>query len=158
MSEGTPLQRIPRSVIPRKLAHSGLCFQGLIRASDLPRLTASVVSVGEVLADVEFAINDEGKMVVIGWAKAELVLECQRCMAPMAPTVLEAEIHVAIVRDEDEAKQLLKSLDPWVVPEDEADLYALIEDELLLTIPVVAYHDEACIDQSLLSAGEDIEG
>ena len=54
---------------------------------------------------------------------------------------------------EERAKQLPKSMDPVILGEGQADLYTIIEDELLLNLPMVSYHKEDCIEQT--SFGED---
>ena len=46
-----------------------------------------------------------------------------------------------------------RSNDPWIVGDGAVDLYAQIEDELILALPIVAYHDYACVD--LLRYGAD---
>ena len=45
-------------------------------------------------------------------------------------------------------------LDPWIVGEGAADFYDMIEEEMLLNLPAVAYHQEPCIDSKLFVSGE----
>jgi len=152
MSEGAPSQRLPRWLSPRKLAYSNAAITGWIDKSDLQRLSDAVDSIGDVQISLEFSQNDDGKLVVSGAIEALLAYQCQRCLQIMPARSESVRLSVGIVRDEEEAKQLPRSLEPWIVLEDEADVYQLIEDELLLTMPVVAYHDFECIDASLLSS------
>jgi uncharacterized protein len=42
------------------------------------------------------------------------------------------------------------------VEEGQVDLYAMVEDELLLSLPAVAYHQEACVGPALFSSGEPV--
>lgn len=58
------------------------------------------------------------------------------------PLQLECDTILGIVWTEEEACALPKELDPWIVTEDEGDIAQLIEDELLLALPFVIYHDE----------------
>ncbi len=157
MSEGSPSQRLPRQLNPRKFAYAGVEIEGSIDSATMTRLAEAVDSIGDLSARLVFSIREDGKMTVTGTAKAGLVYQCQRCLQPMDEATVELDLLVALVRNEDEAKALPGTLEPWVVEEDEADVYALIEDELLLSLPVVSYHDEACVETSLMSSGDELE-
>ena len=65
------------------------------------------------------------------------------------PLSLEIENRLAVVGDDDMAKQLPAGLDPWVVEGEQADLWSLVEDELILEIPIVSYHDTDTCKQLL---------
>lgn len=157
MSEGSPSQRLPKTLNPRKFAYSGLTLQGQIDSSALPRLTGAVDSIGDTSASLVFSISEDGKMVLEGKLHSLLAHQCQRCLESMDPEEVDIDFKVAIVRNEDEAKSLPKSIDPWVVEEDEADIHELIEDEFLLSLPVVAYHDYDCVEASMMQSGEAAE-
>ncbi len=157
MSEGSPSQRLPRQLNPRKFAYAGVEIEGSIDSATMTRLAEAVDSIGDLSARLVFLMREDGKMVVTGTAKAGLAYQCQRCLQSMNETTVELDLLVALVRNEDEAKALPGTLEPWVVEEDEADVYALIEDELLLSLPVVSYHEEACVEASLMSSGDDLE-
>lgn len=75
--------------------------------------------------------------------QAQVVLRCQRCLELM-PTVLCFDRRYLFVRDEEQAARLDEDLeDDVLVLERELDLHALVEDELLLAMPLVPMHD-AC--------------
>ncbi len=154
MSEGTPKARLKRLISPRKLAYSSQEIAGAIPSEALTRLAEAADCSGDADVSLAFSINEEGKLIVRGSVEAELSYTCQRCLKPIAPKAEHIDIAFGIVKSEEEAKHLPSSLDPWVVNEDETDVYTQIEDELLLAVPVVAYHDHTCIDESLLSSGE----
>jgi uncharacterized protein len=46
------------------------------------------------------------------------------------------------VWNDDEAIALPKNLEAWIVSENKANLIDLIEEELLLALPFVSYHNE----------------
>ena len=148
MSEGAPSKRLPRRVEPRKQAHFGAVYQGSLDAEDLPRLASHVHSIDEIHVRLAFYIDDNGKRVVAIDTNANVDLLCQRCLEPVMVKVSSQSV-VAIVRDEDEAKQLSESLDPWIVNDTEADTYELVEEELLLNLPVVAFHEHDCVNPDL---------
>ena len=154
MSAGTPFNRLPRLVEPRKLAHSNALFEGEIAAQDAPRIAEAVSEIQQLQARLEFDLDDRGHRVVVGQAKASVTADCQRCLQPVEQYEVSADIHVAIVWDEDQAKALPKDLDPWIVGEGDVCLYDLVEEEILLNLPSVIYHDYDCLDASLFQSGE----
>lgn len=154
----TPSNKVlPRQGDPRKFAQHGVSLEGVIPVTELPRiLDATEDSGSEVQVKLEFTISEERKKVVIGTANADLALVCQRCLEPVTVPV-ESNISLAIVWDEDAAKALPERFDPWVTGEGMADLYEMIEEELLLSLPAVAYHEEPCLDSKLYSSGKPVE-
>ena len=148
---------LPRLADPRKFAQQGVLLEGFIPVADLPRMVGvAQESAGNIQVALEFGLNETKKRVIKGHASANLVLVCQRCLEPVSVPV-ESEISLAIVWDEDAAKAVPQYLDPWIVGEGAADLYAMVEEELLLSLPAVAYHQEPCIDSRLLSSGTPVE-
>ena len=74
-------------------------------------------------------------------AHTELPLECQRCLKPVVTTV-DARRSFLFVRGEDAAAQLDADTEDDVLALTRAlDLRELIEDELLLALPLVPRHD-----------------
>lgn len=146
--------RLPRQIDPRKFAHQGLDLQGVIAVAELPRVADFALDKSsEVKVELEFGVDEEKHRVISGQALCALKVTCQRCLEPVEVS-LDAGINLAIVWDEERAKQLPKTLDPLILPEGPADLYEIIEDELLLNLPMVSYHDEDCIDQT--SFGDEV--
>ncbi|MEO9068687.1 MAG: DUF177 domain-containing protein [Caldimonas sp.] len=77
-------------------------------------------------------------------ADAEVTLECQRCLQPM-PFPIRVARRIFFVDGEDAAAALdVDSEDDVLAITPALDLHALIEDELLLALPVVPRH-EVCV-------------
>lgn len=139
---------LPRQVDPRKLVVQDAVLAGLVPGASLERLGESVAIVGEHATEsLAFARDEEGRPIVEGEVHLEVCTQCQRCLQPMN-LELVSNTRLAIVWDEEHAEKLPSSLDPWIVPGDAADLFGLVEDELLLALPIVAFHDEAECGQS----------
>ncbi len=148
---------LPRQVDPRRFAQQGINIDGYVPVAEMPRLIeATLDSTAKVQVELSFEVNEEKKKVVTGQACGELTLVCQRCLDPVQLPV-EANVSLAIVWDEEGADALPSYLDPWIHGEGLADLYEMIEEEMLLSLPAVAYHNETCIEASLLSAGKSVE-
>jgi len=157
MSKGTPSQRLPQYVEPRKLAISGATFHRILTREDLPRLAAAVLSIDEVSVSVNFGFDEAGRRHILwGRIDAEVQIQCQRCLEAM-PLHIAEDFRLACVRNMDEAKQLPKDLEPWVVGIGEEDLHAILEEELLLTLPSVPKHKEFCLDRDGLQFGDVVE-
>ncbi|HSM21726.1 MAG TPA: DUF177 domain-containing protein [Rubrivivax sp.] len=76
-------------------------------------------------------------------AQASVVLECQRCLQPFVQA-LEVDRRVRFVRDEALAEQLDEHSDDDVLAlPRRLDLHTLLEDELILALPLVPRH-ESC--------------
>jgi uncharacterized protein len=149
-------QRLPHWVDSRKFAQQHVELTGQIPQDKLPRLQQAVSSIeSPVYARLQFARDPSGIRTVSGPLEVRVKMVCQRCMGE-TEVELTSEMAVAIVANDEEAKQLPHSLEPWVVSRDEseADLYAVVEDELLLDLPMVVYHDYQCLEQDLYSAGD----
>jgi uncharacterized protein len=74
-------------------------------------------------------------------ASCRLALQCQRCLQPVA-TDLVAQRELRFVAGEDPAAQLDAECDYDVLASSRAlDLHELIEDELLLALPLVPLHE-----------------
>jgi uncharacterized protein len=74
-------------------------------------------------------------------ARTQVWRECQRCLQPVA-LALALERSLRFVRTEDEAARLdAESEDDVLALERAFDLRALVEDELLLALPLVPTHE-----------------
>ncbi len=86
-------------------------------------------------------------------AKASLPLTCQRCMAAVA-TAVEIDQWYRFVATEDIAMaEDDQSEEDLLVMEPQFDLLAVLEDELLMALPLVPMH-ETCPVSPVFSAGE----
>lgn len=86
-------------------------------------------------------------------AKTSLPLTCQRCMGPVA-TALEIDQWYRFVADEDVAMaEDDESEEDLLVMAPQFDLLAVVEDELLMALPLVPMH-ETCPEAPVFSAGE----
>lgn len=86
-------------------------------------------------------------------AKTSLPLTCQRCMGPVA-TPLEVDQWYRFVADEDIAMaEDDASEEDLLVMAPQFDLLAVVEDELLMALPLVPMH-ETCPETLVFSAGE----
>lgn len=84
---------------------------------------------------------------------AQLPLQCQRCLLPYAQAV-QVDREFAFVKDEATAEALDDESDiDLLVASRQFDLAALIEDELLMAMPIVPKHEQ-CPAPVAMQAGE----
>lgn len=153
MSEAPASRALPRHVEGRKLATNGSTIGGTLPISGLARLQTALASPkGVVDAQVTFALGDGGFTEITGVLVTQVQLQCQRCLAPVTKP-LNVEIHVVCVANDDQASALPKTVESVVSADGQIDLHELIEDELLLALPMVPYHEDFCIDENLYSSG-----
>lgn len=154
MSRPPVRHSLPRLVDPRKLASQGMVVKGEIAARDLPRLNEAVLGKSsDARVELTFARDRGGQDRLDGTVDCDVTLECQRCLLPVA-VPLAARMAVGVVASDEQARGIDRELDPWIVAEEGGDLFELIEEELLLALPMIAFHaPEECQGRSYYSTG-----
>jgi len=109
--------------------------------AELPRLQSRIPGIGgSVHGAARFARQS-------GFAVAELslagkaTLQCQRCMQAME-LPLDSTTHVALILAEADAAAVPEELEPVLAREGHISVGALVEEELLLALPIVPLHEE----------------
>ncbi|MBM7333815.1 MAG: YceD family protein [Alcanivorax sp.] len=134
--------QLPPYLEPRKFADQERVIEGEARVGDLPRLREYRDSQDQpVRVSLAFGRDEDGRGRVQGRVEATLILVCQRCLEPVHHPVV-ADVDLVLVWSEDQAKALPADLDPLLVTEERLSLAELLEEELLLALPLVALHDE----------------
>ena len=112
-------------------------FEGSIRVRDMPRLRESLArDDGSIRYELEFG-RDELQVPYLSLvAVGRLPLECQRTLEAFELEVSINERLGLIAREEDEAA-LPPGYEPLLTPSGELKLADVIEDELILALPVV---------------------
>jgi len=148
--------RLPGRVEPYKLVARAEHLEGLVGLADMTRLSEALgAQSGDAQVWLDFAIDPQGRREIIGHLKAELQLPCRRCLEPMEQEV-ESDFRLAMVTSDALAAELPSTHEPVLVENEQLNLLAVIEDELILSLPQVVYHDEAeCpVSRDQLSSGE----
>jgi uncharacterized protein len=108
----------------------------------------------EARAELRPGSGAEGDVWLHLQAKTSVPLTCQRCMGTVA-TPLEFDQWYRFVASEDIAMaEDDESEEDLLVMESQFDLLAVLEDELLMALPLVPMHDE-CPIAPVMQAGED---
>ncbi|MDC0663452.1 YceD family protein [Marinobacter sp. SS21] len=133
---------LPKTVDPYKLAEQSSVLEGRVPLKALDRFSDCVAGIaegGQCQVSLAFSMDDERRRVVSGELEAEVELECQRCMTPMQAT-LTSQFRLGLVTSDEQAQRLPKELEPFLTDEFSANLWTLVEDELLLVLPPFPVH------------------
>jgi uncharacterized protein len=137
------LSLLPDFADPLRLCSLGKVYEGTIALAEFPRLAPLLASTeGEAAFALAFAQDEERRPGVRVQVRARLLIECQRCLGPMAFEV-DSVSQLAVVSGPDEAQRLPAELDPLLVEDGQVVLRSLIEDELILAVPPAPAHAEA---------------
>lgn len=96
--------------------------------------------IGCAQVELEFGEDDERFLFIKGTAQANVYMVCQRCLEPMLVR-LDAGFLLGIVEDEAKVDQLPEQYEPLVASGKSSSLLEIIEDELILSLPLVALHE-----------------
>jgi len=139
---------LPKRVDPRKLAEREVRLQGRIAVSELNELPALLCSdSGEVEVDLQFSCDQQRYRVISGSASASVEMTCQRCLDPVG-VELSATFNLAVALTEEHVKQMPRCYDALLLEEEEVELLPMVEEELILNLPIVAYHDDCSVQTS----------
>jgi len=131
------LQQVYR--VSKELAQNSH-FEGSLKLSQLPRLASLVIpDDAEIRLKFEFTARLFDHPSISGHVETQLELECQRCLAPMVlPIVNDFELLIDASDEDVQAFQL----DTVYSDDGYLDLYEVIEDELILALPLISMHDD----------------
>jgi uncharacterized protein len=136
---------LPTTLDVRKAAAREVTVSGVLTLSEMTRLQEILASnCGRIEAKIDFGRDEEKRFAATVSVTANVEVRCQRCLNSM-PLVVETENRLAIVGDDEQARSVPSHAEPWLVEGEQANLWELVEEELILAIPIVSYHDsEEC--------------
>ena len=134
--------KLPLTLDPVRTAQKRLDYEGIYTSDLLERVTDFVVSVdSDVECTMSFAIDNQRLAVLQGTADVQVTLSCQRCNQSF-PHAVHVSYCFSPVSSDEQAEALPEAYEPVDINDfGEIDLLAVIEDELILALPVVPVHD-----------------
>ena len=132
--------RLPETIDPIQLAEQGVSLTGELPLRELARLASVCVSSeGKATANLKFTQAHRGLHFLRARIEARLRLVCQRCLQPMEVEV-QSEPVLALFRPGEPQAGVPEEAEPLVVGPDWS-LASLLEDELLLAMPMMPKHE-----------------
>ena len=147
MSTRLPIEINPyRLIEQRRILNGQLLLKHMFR---LQELTANTE--GDVTVELSFERTDTGLAMIHGSIRTVIPLLCQRCMQSFGYEINKTW-QLILVKSDAEAERIQAQYEAWVVEEDRIFLLDFVEDELLLSLPVVAKHNKCDMDKAAMRA------
>ncbi|RDI46007.1 YceD family protein [Aquicella lusitana] len=135
-----PEKLIPEHIDPFRYAEQNLGLDGIVKIASMHRLSSIVSSDGGVTVDLQFGIDEQGIRFLKGHLETKLSLQCQRCMEPFVYEIM-SDFVLGIVTTLDEANALPERYEPALATDGQLALRDLIEDEIILNLPIIPRHE-----------------
>ncbi|RYY79312.1 MAG: hypothetical protein EOO69_06975 [Moraxellaceae bacterium] len=160
MHASSSASQLPSRIEPFKWAEQGFSWSGLVPLSRFARIASeATVPAGQsdtdaltVQVDCRLYMDEYQR---IAWLDGTLVaivpMTCQRCLE-LVEVPVATEVHLALLTAEKQIARLDEDADFVILSEEQVvhgvddaqmiDLIELLEDELLLSVPISPRHDE----------------
>lgn len=140
--------RLPEFIDPLYLADKNAAIKGQMPLDALDRLAEKLFD-GTGALSIELFFYRDGRIPVIeGRLQAKLNLKCQNCLASLAWSI-DTEIKLGVVTTIEQADRLPEDYEPLMYEGDNILLKDIVEDELLLALPIFPKHDHVCFDAGI---------
>ena len=131
-------RNFPEQVQLSKATSSALQVTGEVSVDALPRLQGLIATQNagrRIVFTLQFGVDTESWPVVEVSVAGPLVLLCQRSLAPF-DYALAAKSTVVLVASEEEADKVPEHLEPMICEGGVVPVLALVEEEILLALPL----------------------
>lgn len=136
--------KLPIQIDPIQLADQSRTLKGDFALFEMERLKEMICNSEEGVASIElkFGRDQQRILYIKGVIQTTLSLLCQRCNKPMQKTLV-IDVNLAIVNTNEEADKLPETYEPIILTEETISLVSMVEEEILLSIPIVPKHSAA---------------
>ncbi|MEC8357080.1 MAG: YceD family protein [Pseudomonadota bacterium] len=137
---------LPLYIDIRKAFDLETVFEGSCSLERLPRFADCLASPdGEISGKLRLGATGTGRRVITGSVSATVEVFCQRCLEPLSLELTDT-IQLALVESESQIDSLEAAWDPWIIDGPKISIASLLEEQLMLCMPLVSYHrDERCV-------------
>ncbi|MDX3774038.1 23S rRNA accumulation protein YceD [Chromatiaceae bacterium AAb-1] len=151
--------KIPVTLDPVKAAQKRSDYEGIIPLNNLSRLSESLLQDdGDVTVRIECGTDQQGLTVLQGNAACTVSVTCERCGEPMTIELNCSFAYAPVKKGDEAALELIPERYDVIEKNEhgEINLRQLVEDELILALPLFPMHDEAVctVNPSAMSWGK----
>jgi len=152
------------ATLARLMAPDPVFFKPLLLAEQQGRLDGQLAlrnmrRLGEIICDdsgtidyhLQLGRDEFGFSYIRGTFEVALQLICQRCLHPFA-LQLSNEMNIGLAVSDEQLEKLPGHYEPMLLMKDEVSLLTLIEEEIILSIPMVPVHKNAACQAADLLA------
>ena len=113
-----------------------------VPVTELPRLRSRLEGLDGVAHGSVHFTREAGFAVAELNLRGTAALQCQRCMQKMEIPI-EARSRVALIPTEADVSRVPENLEPVLAPGGRISIREIVEEELMLSLPIVALHEIA---------------
>ncbi|MCP4471025.1 MAG: hypothetical protein GY815_10115 [Gammaproteobacteria bacterium] len=136
--------QVQKEVTQNGRFEGNIALSGLKRLGELVHFEEPGSTDRNVAVSFEFVRNEFDIPTLVGHLQTSLDLECQRCLKPIR-TPMELDFRLMIDASDEIVRQ--SSLDTLYSDDGYIDITEVIEDELILAVPLVAMHEDAACNE-----------
>ncbi len=133
-------KELPHKVDAYRFADNEIALQGTLKIRDMQRLVGYLATdAGDVKVDLAFGVDEQKIRFMRGKFEAHVTLKCQRCLEPFEYPIT-GRFMLGMVESEEEVDHLPKGYDSVLIREGMLIIPDVIEDELIVSLPLVPMH------------------
>ena len=147
---------LPESVDAWRMVSARRSFAGTLPVASMPRLSGMLAGdAGEVAYELVFDRDELGMAYLDVRASAPLTVTCQRSLEPFVLPV-SVDSRLGLIRSEREESGLSPGSEPLLVEDDGKLVLAdVVEDELLLALPLVPVDPDSALPEDVTQPADD---
>jgi uncharacterized protein len=135
------LKLLPKILDAEKLARKHSIIEGSLLLSSLNEVSQYKNSKDATVTGSFKFYRDKNKRVFIdGVINTELQLTCQRCMQPVLYPIA-SKFTLACIDNQEQEEQLSEQHESVLLNNGKLAVFDMLQEEILLAMPIVAYHD-----------------
>ncbi len=135
---------LPQYINPWLIYRHNETVSGSLPLESMPNLRDSQIrDQGMAQAQLSVVQRDDGQYTLIGEVSIDLLFSCQRCLQPLVQSVA-ATFALVLVKYEHQLEAISEA-DDAIVVEENLLLAPLLEQELILALPMIAKHGDCHI-------------
>jgi len=141
---------LPKLIDPLKLAQHGTTLEGRLPLAQMTRLHKTLCATeGDVSVKWTFALDSEQRVTIQGQVYTTVVLTCQRCLQPMQWDI-DTKTAMVIWQERYTEEDLPADFEWLELEETMVSLKELVEDEVILALPIVPVHENCPKNEYLI--------
>lgn len=144
--------KIPVTIDPYRTAQKRSSFDGILQLQNLTRLSEQLSNTdGDVAVIVHCGNDEQGLVYIEGEAQCTVQVRCERCGDEMTLNINSSFAYTPVKGDDSAQEEIPQRYDVIETDEHgEVNLRQLVEDELILALPLFPMHDEGQCDPNKL--------
>lgn len=137
---------VPETLDIRKAFTGRTAIEGVWPVRNMSRLQDYLSDdSGQASVHLTFFRDTDWRRIIQGDVSVTVKVTCERCLESF-PLSLSESIRLAVVESEGLAERLPEDIEPWLTEADTLSVPDIIEEQLILGLPIVARHaDTDCM-------------